>query len=44
MATVIIYRTDGSSQTLTGVSDADTAQYDSLPFTDDTVSCTEIKP
>lgn len=43
MATVIIYRTDGSSQTLNGVSEADTERYDSLPFTDETVIRTEIK-
>jgi len=42
MATVTIYRTDGSTQTITCVAEEDTAQYDSLPFTDPNVVRTEI--
>ncbi|WP_255423051.1 hypothetical protein [Nocardiopsis sp. FIRDI 009] len=43
MATVIIYRTDGTTETVTGVDPDDTAQYDTLPFTDPTVSSTEVR-
>lgn len=42
MATVIIYRTDGSTQTITGV-DPDDTSYDDLPFTDPNVTRTEIQ-
>ena len=38
MATVIIYRTSGSSETPPGVLEADTRQYDSLHFTDETTA------
>jgi len=42
MATVIIYRVDGTEETKT-VRDEDTAQYDDLPFTDPNVVRTEIR-
>lgn len=42
MATVTIHRTDGTTETIPNVPDEDTAQYDSLPFTDPTVSRTTI--
>lgn len=42
MATVMIHRTDGTTETIPNVPDEDTAQYDSLPFTDPTVSRTTI--
>ena len=43
MATVTIYRTDGSTEILTDIPDEDTRQYDSLAFTDPDVRRVQIK-
>lgn len=43
MATVTIYRTDGSTETITGVDDEMTIYYENLPFTNSDVSRVETK-
>ena len=43
MATVTIYRTDGTTETIPDIPEEDTRQYDTLPFTDPDVRRVQIK-
>ena len=43
MATVTIYRTDGSSETVTNVDEDFTYYYEQLPFTDSGVSRVDVR-